>query len=365
METGNRPFRDLASEFEAVYLSPGSLDVGTEGYLSQTRPAIYRARDFLQKFHSGKLPKIFRRVAIVGCSIRAMEVAQAVKDLRGQAIIITLGSSLEQANAPHHSLGAERKDIIFHFQTGVLGIVEESGSMRGLLCCEMDLKDLQGSGVPQMMQSGKRSFEIQADQMIIAPSYHASLRFRPPSIQESGLVVINENRQLGHAIDPAKEITDRSRSIVREIASGKTAAMLLDIHFRGLPFDWIQRFAIGQGKALSMYGYQQGTGYWGGQRVNQKVPFEDVNLAYFKKSRRITLTSPKEAFSKREALISAQRCFRCGMCTFCGKCYEYCPDIAIRMDFKAGRREIDYDHCKGCGVCAEECPRGAIGWIHE
>ena len=65
------------------------------------------------------------------------------------------------------------------------------------------------------------------------------------------------------------------------------------------------------------------------------------------------------------ALVSAGRCFNCGLCTFCFKCYDFCPDLSIIMDRDAGRREIDLDHCKGCGICAEECPRGAIDWVRE
>lgn len=45
-------------------------------------------------------------------------------------------------------------------------------------------------------------------------------------------------------------------------------------------------------------------------------------------------------------------------CKGCGKCWEVCPDNAIKI--KDGKVLIDFRYCKGCGICANECPLGAI-----
>ena len=99
--------------------------------------------------------------------------------------------------------------------------------------------------------------------------------------------------------------------------------------------------------------------------MTQVVRFEELNLAYFEKTSRVIPSFISNTFSKQQALISARRCFNCGTCTFCYKCYDFCPDLAIHMDSDAKYREIDYDHCKGCGICVEECPRGAISWAGD
>ena len=43
-------------------------------------------------------------------------------------------------------------------------------------------------------------------------------------------------------------------------------------------------------------------------------------------------------------------------CIKCGRCWSFCPDMAIKMDKKSGKAKVDYDFCKGCGICAMECP---------
>ena len=46
-------------------------------------------------------------------------------------------------------------------------------------------------------------------------------------------------------------------------------------------------------------------------------------------------------------------------CTRCGTCWQFCPDIAIKITKEKGA-VINYDYCKGCGICALECPFKAI-----
>ncbi len=50
-------------------------------------------------------------------------------------------------------------------------------------------------------------------------------------------------------------------------------------------------------------------------------------------------------------------------CISCYKCYDYCPDGAIKKLDKG--ITYDFDYCKGCGICAKECPVQAIVMIKE
>ena len=51
-----------------------------------------------------------------------------------------------------------------------------------------------------------------------------------------------------------------------------------------------------------------------------------------------------------------------GKCTGCGICGWYCPDQAIKVVEKGGKKQtkIDYDYCKGCLICVNECPSKAL-----
>ena len=167
------------------------------------------------------------------------------------------------------------------------------------------------------------------------------------------------------AADPGKKDFNLSKYIVREIAAGKFAAMVIDISFQNAALDSVRQFTSGRLGALSMESYRQRRRSDSSHRTEHVVRFSDLNTASFQKSNRIQPSQHDGPYSKRQAVRSAQRCFKCGICTFCNKCYDYCPDLSIYMDAKQKYREIDYDHCKGCGICASECPRGAIDWVKE
>ncbi len=111
--------------------------------------------------------------------------------------------------------------------------------------------------------------------------------------------------------------------------------------------------------------------------MKEVVSYEALNLYDFEETPKIVppvsfknktmkdFEEVEKGFSKHQALRSAERCFNCGICSFCFNCYEFCPDLAIHLDGQSMEREIDYDHCKGCGICVEECPRAALRMVQE
>jgi len=354
-------YQKLGREFEAVYISPGALHGSIDSETRKTTSKVYLAQHLFRRVKSNNAPALSGQVVIVGGGTRALESARAVKEVGGHPVIVYSGGPQDLAE---EVVRAEEHGIQFRFQTAALGLIEESGAVKGLICSKM--KSIEHTKTRQQTSqlSGETPFEIQANQVIIALGQKGNLNFMPGRIQESGLLVIHEDRGPVTATELSeKKAIDSSRTIVREIASGKSAALILDLYFRRMSFDVIERFVIGRLKSLSMAAYlrelEEGLTT---RSMTQVVRFAELNLDYFEKTSRVMPSSTSNTFSKQQALISARRCFNCGTCTFCYKCYDFCPDLAIHMDSDAKYREIDYDHCKGCGICVEECPRGAISW---
>ncbi len=209
---------------------------------------------------------------------------------------------------------------------------------------------------PEMYQELAKQF--QAAYRSPGKTLDPARKVKKPDYHETGLLLLEEG---GKELDSSSG--DPSRMLVRSMAAGKRAAMVLDLSLKRLPLETLENCAVGRLGAYSMMSSLLGSADHPVRPMGDVIRIEELNVAYFEKTPRI---EPRQGrYTKSQALSSAVRCFHCGICNFCGRCYDYCPDLAIDMDREENRREIDYDHCKGCGICAEECPRGAIAWVKE
>ncbi len=113
-------------------------------------------------------------------------------------------------------------------------------------------------------------------------------------------------------------------------------------------------------------------------RNDQVVSFEDLNDYYFEHqtrqkmpkisdlSRRInSFDEVNIGFVEPMVFREAERCFQCGMCSFCENCYIFCPDGAVIKTDQKEIVEINYEFCKGCGICANECSSHFIDMVKE
>ena len=153
---------------------------------------------------------------------------------------------------------------------------------------------------------------------------------------------------------------DYNSGLLEAMARAKGAAMALDLALKRRSIEDITRCLAGGRGAISFEAYLNPETDLAGREI---ASYNLLNTSCFTRQERL---SPKdEVFNRQEAGTAAARCFNCGLCTFCGLCAEYCPDLSISVDQARQTRLLDYDHCKGCGICAEECPRGVIGWVPE
>ncbi len=166
------------------------------------------------------------------------------------------------------------------------------------------------------------------------------------------------------------DLTNPIKSVADAIASGKQAAIALDIFFkqgRHAITDNLSSCLVGNGPALSMARYR------GGKRSVRNphiVSYDDINIDYFSRAARVEAGSLavnkrihafdeiETTFTINQAMEEARRCFNCGVCNACDNCRIFCPEIAVIL--QGTERQINLDYCKGCGICVFECPRGAM-----
>jgi len=130
-------------------------------------------------------------------------------------------------------------------------------------------------------------------------------------------VIYREPFSAASATDPKKKDADLSKYIVREIAAGKFAAMVIDTSFQNADLQSVRQFTSGRLGALSMESYRQRRRSNSSHQTEHVVRFSDLNTASFRKSNRIQPSQRDGRYSNRQAVRSARRCFKCGRMPAC------------------------------------------------
>ena len=201
---------------------------------------------------------------------------------------------------------------------------------------------------------GQSEFEIEADQEMLAIGEVPNLDFLPSVIDEKwGRVDVDAYQMTNDKgiFACGDSANGPIGTVVDAIATGKRAAIAIDAFLNNAEAEY--------------------------QHYGKVVTFNEINLDYFKKEKRVSQNKNNQAevlsnfnevhlgISENDALYEAERCFSCGICTYCDTCLIYCPDVAITKATDGKGYIIDYEFCKGCGLCVHECPRNAMTFEEE
>ncbi len=331
---------------------------------------------FLRAVNLGEEVEIGQRVAVVGGGNTAIDVARALVRLGKNPTILYRRSREEMPAFEEEVTEAVEEGVEIRFLINPVRILEEKGIKR-ILCQRMKLAERDETGRRKPVPVRDSQFFLEADQVIVAAGEEADLSFFPRGIRkrEGILVTHTGGRASINGIFAGGDLASRERTVAHAIGSGKKSALAIDAYLRKEdPEKVLQTLLVGDGPSVSIFPH-----FHPGERVRNShvVSFEELNLDYFEKGRRVeeakySLPERTKGFfevasslTERTALEEAGRCFNCGTCNECETCYTFCPEASILKGARTLSREVNYDFCKGCGICYVECPRKAISLKEE
>lgn len=366
------PLKDLRS-FDSIFLSPGATRSRLLGVKGEDLRKVWKGTEFLRKVNSGRRIRPGHQVIVIGGGNTAIDVARTARRLGCSVLLAYRRTEEEMPSIPEEIEEAKEEGVRFEFLIQPIEIKEK--------------RDRKIRIKFQKLKRGKNKVEkrlppipleneyviLEADCVITAIGEEVDLTWLPESIIENGMIKSEALLWDERMVFAGGDAIDQPRSVAGAISSGKKAAILMDIHFRGLEREEVLSNIKKGGKgSLSMASYLQGlmTGRWEGPK--KIVQYEDLKPLFFKFETRVKhrILPPEErlkgfqevrsGFSSEEAYVSASRCFSCGHCNLCYNCYFFCPEGVVYFDSKDGARKVDLNHCKGCGTCSRACPRHVI-----
>lgn len=347
----NEMFVRLTKEYDACFIATGAPVSQKLGVPGEEGPDVFSALDFLRKVRLGEGVKVGRKVAVIGGGNVATDSARLARRLGAEEVnMVCLESRdiMPAYKAEVDAAEAEKVNIVPSW--GVKNIKRESQKITGIeLKPCTSVYDKEGRFSPVYDENVTRF--IEADTVIAAIGQTTELSFADARIKAGSRVKTDPDTLATDipGVFAGGDVGSTIRSIVQAIASGKRAAISIDLYLHGGDM----KILIDTGRAATSIG-----AYLKGGKANpeNRVPEEPESAYYGPGNRKEPEILPvsKRAGSHEEvnkglsqelAVSEARRCFRCS---------QYEPPIVLYSD-----------ECWFCGTCVEECPvKGAIRMEH-
>jgi len=366
-------FDEIRKSFDAVFVATGfhaseSLDipgVGASGVLS--------GLDFLRNVNAQHPPTIGRRTVVVGGGNTAMDAARSAMRL-GSQVTIAYRRTQEMMPAIREEIDeALDEGVRIAYLLSPVEVIVEGGAAAGLRCQRMSLAEPDESGRRRPVPVPNAYVSLDCNTVIFAIGERPELSFLPKGwkIEETGEISDADNNPVPGLI-AGGDLTTVRKTVAHAIGSGKKAFAAVNAWLNGVTWEQAAGMVVTAPHSAGLTGMladrPHSPAVASAEAINlnhfasippikEKVSAGDAVLHGFQEVR--------DTYDEKSAVREAERCFNCGVCNMCLKCFAYCPDSSIRIAEDGKSLDIDLAYCKGCGICAEECPRGAIGMVWE
>jgi NADPH-dependent glutamate synthase beta subunit-like oxidoreductase/Pyruvate/2-oxoacid:ferredoxin oxidoreductase delta subunit len=356
---------DLKRKFAAVFVGIGAHKGKTMGLPGEDGPGVYTGTEFLNRVNSGKSPEIGAKVVIVGGGDTAIDAARVSLRLgsdvagvsRRMGADVTILYRRTRAEMPAIAREIDEaleEGIKIEFLAAPVRIERDaSGRMTRLTVQRMQLGEPDASGRRRPVPIEGDVYETEADTVVMAVS-------QQPDWSTLGAVATE-----GSWLD----VDDWGRTAIERVWSGGDTLRL-----------GLATISIGQGRkaAESIHASLRGLDPKAAP-AGPVIRSDKIKLDYYEARARAEreVLGPEERLARpmdevdrgldrARALEEATRCFSCGLCFGCERCWMYCQSNCFKKlpDPRAGAYyKIDLSVCDGCRKCAEECPCGFLDLI--
>jgi len=370
-----RFLKDAKQRYDAVFIGCGhgrSLQMGIAG-----EELASDGLGFLYHLRRGQISAAGGTAAVIGGGNAAVDVARSLVRL-GTTVVLAYRRRRQDMPAFQSEVAMAVEEGVEIMELVAPVRIEADGGESVLTLQKMKVSPAQtGGGRARVVPDGETTRGLKVDRIFTAIGAEALEPWQLPPAENS------QTLRMSHCTLTIKEqpmvfggdLTNRLKSVTDAIASGKQAAMALDIFFKsGLEViqERLSACLVGKGPALSMARY---LGVGRTTRNSHIVLYDEINRDYFLPAARAAATrldvdkrmqsvaQIEQTLTSTQVLEETGRCFNCGICNDCDNCRLFCPEIAVTLT--GTRRQVNLDYCKGCGICVVECPRNAMALEEE
>ena len=357
-------FEDLRKEYAAIFVAIGAHKGRKLRCPGEDGPGVYTGTDFLREANSGATPEVGARVVVIGGGDTAIDAARMSlrvgRDVAGLAqekgakvTILYRRTRAEMPAIEREIEEALEENIAIEFLAAPAAIVRgDDGKVVAMKVQRMELGEPDESGRRRPVPIEGSIDEIEVDTVISAisqaPDTDALGAFTDTGWMDAdewgktsldGVWSGGDNVNLGIA--------------TTAIGNGRKAALSIHATLRGTEVK-DRRFgpAIGP-ERIKMDFYERK------EAAEREVLNAEARLA-------APTAEVDHGIAQDDFLDEVKRCFSCGQCFGCERCWMYCTPGCFKKE-KAPEPgayyTINIGKCDGCNKCRDECPCGYLDMI--
>ncbi len=355
----------LRQQYQAIFVGIGAHQGKKLGIPGEDGPGVYTGTEFLNKANAGQPPPVGKKVVVIGGGDTAIDAARVSLRLSSDAAEVSrrLGSDVtilyRRTRAEMPAIGREIEEAleegiqIEYLAAPVKVLRDEKGAIRALVVQRMQLGEPDSSGRRRPVPIEGDVYELPVDTVLTAVS------------QEPDWATLGSISIKGSWI----KADDWGRTEVPGVWSGGDSLGL-----------GLATISIGQGRkaAECIHAVLRGKEPQA-PAPRPSVGPERIKMDFYeaKPVAQRTVLSPEERLARpaeqvdlgitqQQALVEVTRCFSCGNCFGCERCWMYCtPSCFTKLgEPKQGSfYKLKIETCDGCKKCVDECPCGFLDMV--
>ncbi|MBW2130753.1 MAG: FAD-dependent oxidoreductase [Deltaproteobacteria bacterium] len=366
----------LCNNHEAVFLALGAQRDLHLGITGEELEGVHYAVNFLKEVQQ-EPRQIEGRVVVIGGGNVAIDAALTALRLGARRVdLVCLEQRHEMPADERECLDALEEGVVFHNGWGPRTFSGRANRVTGIEFIRC-LSVLDAEGAFRPAYDNATAMVLQADLVLLAVGRAPDLSILEGQVSldkdsRGGPKVEAESLQTSiRGIYAGGDLVNYPGSVVGAIAAGKRAALSIHQTVLGRSFEEAEaRVLLGSGNSFSIHALFHERPGWHPEMV---VRFDGMDPIFLDSHPRADLPrlSPgdrlgnfreiNQSLSRSDSKELAGRCFFCGTCTSCDRCFLYCPELSI---LPPGEDRFVYtcdpDYCKGCAVCVDVCPGGVM-----
>ena len=363
----------LSADYQALFLALGADQHQSLGLSGEAIPGVLPGLSFLRQADRQAIAR-GAKVIVIGGGNTAMDAARTAARLGAKDVTLLYRRGREEMPAFADEITeAEEEGIAFRFLSGPVAFLGRDDRVETVKMTQMHLSTLESDGRPRPEPVPGSEEELACDLVIVAAGQAVEPVTMIKDLRwESGRVWVDDSGQTSKSgLFAGGDLTPVRASVVDAMASGKRAALAIHLSLMKKEDQAsLQGVSLGEGPAFSIEAFFNAPPLWNPGHV---VLLDEVDLITSSPMPPSTVPQrdPVQRTKSFEEVVQsldadqvnteANRCFFCGSCVGCDRCYTFCPEGAvIPPDREGGTYYAHNDYCKGCGTCAAVCVRGIL-----